>query len=125
MNSYRRILWVDGIAGLLVGTLLLLAANWLDELYNISRELLTFIAIVNLAYGTYSFSLAIRKKRPLILITILVIANLAWSVNCLRLIFLLRDSASIFGLIQLAAEAIFVGGLAIIEWRYKVLLQTR
>jgi hypothetical protein len=35
----------------------------------------------------------------------------------------LGDTASIFGMIQLIGEAIFVGGLACLEWRYRKELQ--
>ena len=123
MNLRRRILWIDGIAALLAGALLLVAVDWLEEWYNIDRETLAFIALVNLAYATYSLSIAMLKKRPLVLIVLLVIANLTWSINCLRLAYLFRDTASIFGLIHLVGETIFVGGLAFLEWRYRILLQ--
>jgi hypothetical protein len=123
MNLRGRILWIDGIAALLSGGLLLLAADGLAEWYNIFRETLSFIALVNLAYGTYSISIAMLNKRPLVLIVMLVIANLLWSINCLRLACLFRDTASFFGLTHLVGEAIFVGGLAILEWRYRKLLQ--
>jgi hypothetical protein len=125
MNLRRRILWIDGIAGLLAGVLLLVALDPLEGLYNISRETLSFIAFINLTYATYSLSIAMLRKRPIALIVILVIANLAWSINCLRLAFLFQDTASIFGLTQLVGEAIFVGGLACLEWRYRKLLQFR
>ena len=123
MNLRRRILWIDGIAALLAGALLLVAADWLEAWYNIDRETLSFIALVNLAYATYSLSIAMLKKRPIVLIVLLVIANLTWSINCLRLAYLFRDTASVFGLTHLVGEAIFVGGLAFLEWRYRILLQ--
>ena len=123
MNLRRRILWIDGIAALLAGALLLVAADWLEEWYNIDRETLAFIALVNLAYATYSLSIAMLKERPIVLIVLLVIANLTWSINCLRLAYLFRDTASVFGLTHLVGEAIFVGALAFLEWRYRILLQ--
>ena len=123
MNLRRRILWIDGIAALLAGSLLLVAAGWLEEWYNIFRETLAFVALVNLAYGTYSLSIAMLNKRPLVLIVLLVSANLIWSINCLRLAFVFRDTASFLGLTHLVGEAIFVGGLACLEWRYRKLLQ--
>lgn len=124
MNLRRRILWIDGIAALLAGVLLLITVDWLEERYNISEETLSFFALVNLSFATYSLSIAMLKNRPLVLIGMLVIANLTWSINCIRLGFLLRNTASILGLIHLIGEAIFVGGLAYWEWRYRKLLQS-
>jgi hypothetical protein len=111
--------WIDGLAGLLGGVSLFLTLDWLVEWYNISRETLVIIGVANLAYGTYSLSIATLKKRPEILIVILVMANLAWALNCVRMAITFGNTASIFGLIHLLGEAIFVGGLAWLEWRYR------
>jgi hypothetical protein len=123
MNFSRHLLWIDGTAGLLAGVSLFLTLDWLEELYNIPRGTLVFIGLANLTYATYSLSIARLKKRPGILIVILVIANLGWALNCLRMAITLGDTASIFGMIQLIGEAIFVGGLACLEWRYRKELQ--
>lgn len=125
MNFRRQLLWIDGLAALLAGLLQLVAADWLEEWYNISSKTLSFIAVVNLIYASYSLSIALLKKRPRTLIVILVIANLAWSINCLRLAILFHDTASLFGVTYLVGEAILVGGLAYLEWRYRNLLQFR
>ncbi len=123
MKVPRQLLWIDGTAGLLAGVSLFLTLDWLEEWYNIPRGTLVFIGLANLAYGTYSLSIATLKKRPAILIVILVMANLAWAVNCLRMAVALGDTASVFGLIQLIGEAIFVGALACLEWHYRKDLQ--
>lgn len=123
MNFRRYLLWIDGLAGLLGGVSLFLSLDRLVEWYNISRETLVIIGVANLAYATYSLSIAMLKKRPEILIVILVLANLAWALNCLRMAVTFWDTASIFGLIHLIAEAIFVGGLACLEWHYRKDLQ--
>src|SRR5688572_14287497 len=125
MNFPRQILWIDGTAGLLAGISLFLTLDWLEELYNIPRGTLVFIGLANLTYGTYSLSIARLKKRRRILIVILVIANMAWALNCMRMAMTLGDTASIFGMIQLIGEAIFVGALACLEWRYRKELQSR
>ena len=125
MNLRYRILWIDGIAALLAGIFVLLTTDWLTEWYNMPREMLLFIAVVNLTYATYSLSIAMLKKRPLVLIIILVIANLIWATNCLRLAVIFSDNASIFGLTHLVGEAMFVGGLAYLEWRYRKILQIK
>lgn len=123
MNFRRQLLWIDGLAGLLGGISLFLTLDWLEKWYNIPRGTLVFIGIANLTYATYSLSIAMLKKRPEILIVILVTANLAWAWNCLRMAITFGKTASIFGLMHLIGEAIFVGGLACLEWRYRKELQ--
>jgi hypothetical protein len=123
MNLRRQLLWIDGLAGLLAGASLFLTIDWLEQWYNIPRGTLVFIGIANLTYATYSLSIAMLKKRPAILIVILVTANLTWALNCLRMAITFGETASIFGLIHLIGEAIFVGGLAFLEWRYRKDLQ--
>jgi hypothetical protein len=123
MNFRRQLLWIDGLAGLLGGVSLFLTLDRLVEWYNIPRETLVIIGVANLAYATYSLSIAMLKKRPEILIVILVTANLTWALNCLRMAVTFCGTASIFGLIHLIGEALFVGGLAFLEWRYRKDLQ--
>jgi hypothetical protein len=123
MNFPRQLLWIDGLAGLLGGISLFLTIDLLEKWYNIPRGTLVFIGLANLTYATYSLSIARLKKRSGILIVILVIANLAWALNCLRMAITFGETASIFGLIHLIGEAIFVGGLACLEWRYRKDLQ--
>lgn len=120
----RRILWIDGLSGLFAGILLLLTLNWLAEWYKIPKNTLFFFAAVNFAYATYSLSIARLKKRPKILITILVLANLTWAVHCLWLAINFRETITLFGLIHLIVDTIYVGGLAYLEWRWRAALQT-
>lgn len=119
MNLRRQLLWIDGLAGLLAGASLFLTIDWLEQWYNIPRETLVFIGVANLTYATYSLSIARLKKRPAILIVILVTANLTWALNCLRMALTFRETADVFGLIHLVGEAIFVGTLAFLEWRFR------
>ncbi len=55
---------------------------------------------------------------------LLVVANLTWALLCLRWVFVFSQTASPFGLAHLLLEALFVGGLACLEWRWRELLQT-
>lgn len=99
-------------------------AGWLSEWYQLPKDFLVLIGLVNLAYASYSLSLAMRLKRPTNLILLLVVANLTWSVACLRWAVVFSETASLFGLAHLAGEALFVGGLACLEWRWRELLRT-
>jgi len=116
---FKNLLWIDCIAGGLVGTLTLIFSAWLSQLYGLPRELLIIFGLANVLYGCYSFSLAMRKRRPMNLIILLVIANAVWAVICFILAANYATTATILGQIQLVGEGIFVGGLALIEWKHR------
>jgi hypothetical protein len=120
----RKLLWVDCTAAALAGVAVLAFSGWLSRLYGLPRDLLLLIGAVNLLYGCYSFSLAVRARRPRRLIHLLVFANLCWAAVCLVLAVAFREPATLFGLAQLIGEAVFVGGLASLEWRYRDQLLT-
>jgi hypothetical protein len=73
----RNLLWVDCVAGALAGVLVLMFSKWLSGLHALPRELLLLNAAVNLLYASFSFSLAVRTRRPPPLIKVLVFANLS------------------------------------------------
>ena len=116
MYVLRRLLWVDCLAGALVGVAVLSLSGWLSDLHGLPRGLLLVTGAANLAYASYSFSLAVRARRPRRLIVLLVVANLTWAVVCLGLAAAFSASATGFGLAHLVAEAVVVGGLAVLEW---------
>lgn len=113
---YRRLLWIDCTAAAVAGVAVLTLGGWLSRLYALPHELLLFTGGVNLLYGAYSFSLAVRMQRPMSLIKLLVGANLGWAVVCLGLAVAYGSQATLFGIAHLAGEALFVGGLAVLEW---------
>jgi hypothetical protein len=112
----RRLLWIDCAAGALAGAAVLALGPWLSRLYALPRELLLFVGAANLLYASYSFSLARRAERPMFLVKLLVYANAAWVPVCLGLAASFRGRATVFGLAHLIGEALFVGGLAALEW---------
>lgn len=115
----KNLLWIDCIAGALAGVLVLMFSGWLSSLHALPRELLLLNGAVNLLYASYSFSLAVRATRPRSLIKVLVFANLSWALVCLCLAAVFAGSAAVFGIGHLVGEAIFVGGLAGLEWRWR------
>ena len=124
MDFRRKILWIDGLGAAVAGVAVLLASCWLEEWYRLPRDLLFTIGVVNVAYASYSLSLVVRTKRPKTLIVLLVVANLTWATICLGLAVVFSKTASPFGLVHLVGEALFVGGLACLEWRWRELLLT-
>lgn len=47
------------------------------------------------------------------------LANLAWAVVCLVMVIQVASRATFFGLAHVAAEGVFVAGLAALEWRHR------
>ncbi|GAB5520533.1 MAG: hypothetical protein RhofKO_27840 [Rhodothermales bacterium] len=119
MMQREKLLWVDGTAGAVVGMLLLSLSPWLAPLFRLPLGIVLFMGLVNLTYGCYSLTIARFQRRPLSLIRFLVIANLAWVPVCIGLALTFRETISIWGLLHLSAEAMFVGSLAVIEWRWR------
>lgn len=120
----RKLLWIDCIGAALVGVVVLTLSGWLSQLHGLPRGLLLFTGAVNLLYGTYSFSLARRARRPLVLLRILVLANAAWACVCVGLVITFGADATVFGVAHLGGEALYVGGLAALEWRWRHVLLT-
>lgn len=119
MRIISKLLWIDCTAGALAGVLVLSLSGWLSRLYSMPLGLLYLMGLVNLLYAAYSFSLAIRPTRPRVLITLLVAANGIWALVCLGMAAHYFETATVFGMGQLVGEAIFVGGLAGLEWKWR------
>lgn len=124
MYLLRKLLWVDCTAGALAGVAMLALHGWLGRLYALPPGLLLVMGAANLLYACFSFSLAVRARRPRSLIHLLVLANLSWAAVCLGLAVVFRESATWFGVGHLAGEAVFVGGLACLEWSQRDRLLT-
>ncbi len=113
---------MDCIAGALAGVAMLLLVDWLAALYGMPKDLLVFIGMANVLYATYSFSLAIRRSRTLLLLNALIVANSLWALVCVGLAVRWAGTASLFGMAHLIAEALFVGALARLEWKWRQIL---
>lgn len=116
MNLTRNLLWTDCTAGAAVGVLVLALSGPLSDLHDLPRSVLVFTGVANLAYASYSFSLARRARRPRGRIRLLAVANMAWAPVCVALAAMHWTSASVFGQLHLLSEAVFVGGLGACEW---------
>jgi hypothetical protein len=121
----RNLLWIDCGAAVLAGTAVLCLLPWLSRLYGLPPGLLQATGIANLLYGGYSLSLALRRRRPGVWIAVLVAANALWALACLAMAVQFAGSATGFGLAHLVGEALFVGGLAACEWRWRGRLARR
>ena len=124
MSILRRLLWIDCTAGAVAAVTVFVLSPWLPRLYGLPQGVLLFIGAANLLYASYSFSLARRAERPMSLIKLLVYANAAWVPVCFGLAVWFWEQATGFGLAHLIGEALFVGGLAALEWNQRHRLAT-
>lgn len=113
-----RILWWDGLGGLVVGALVLIAAPWLSALYGMPLWFVVFTGIVNVAYGSYSTTLVLRKRRTAWQLRLLWRANAVWAVLCFIYIAWLIEDIRFLGVFHLVAEGLYVGALAILERKW-------
>lgn len=113
-----RLIMIDWIGGAVAGALVLFFREWLTRLYSLPPDLLLVIGIANLAYSCVSFTLAMRSHGVTVpYLRVIAVANVAWAVCCAVFTVVWFNSASVFGLGQLVGEAVFVGGLGLLEWR--------
>ena len=124
MDLRRQILWVDSCGALVAGIGVLLLCGWLSKRYVLPEDLLRLIGGANVGYGVYSLILASWARRPRVSILVLVVANLVWAATCMRWAVAYSESASVFGLAHLGGEAVYVGTLACLEWRWRAILGT-
>ncbi|MGV3710182.1 MAG: hypothetical protein ACO1Q7_15205 [Gemmatimonas sp.] len=115
----RNILWIDSIAALVAGFLVLGLLGWLSVFYNLPATLISAMGVTNLLYGTYSFILARRKDRARVLVSALAIANASWAVMCALIALRYASTASTLGLVHVVGEGCFVATLAAIEWNQR------
>ena len=115
----RSLLWVDCSAGILAGAVVLSFSGWLSQLYALPVSLLVAMGIANVAYGTFSLSLALRTFRPRAQIEFLALANASWAALCGFTAVVVAERASRWGLAHLIVECALVGGLAGLEWRHR------
>lgn len=114
----RQLIWFDALAGATVGVLVLTLRDWLTGLFALPAQLVLTMGVANLAYGCVSFGLAsLTKGERVPFLRVVAAANVLWASYCVVLAVLWWGKASVFGLGQLAGEALFVGSLGVIEWR--------
>ena len=119
-----RILWVDCIGGLVVGILVLVLCQLLSDWENLPLATVIVMGAANLAYGGYSLFVTTRKKRPLILVKILAMANMVWLLVCVAIATMYWRLISLLGIVHVIGEGIYVAGLGFVEWKMKASLAT-
>lgn len=113
----RSLLWFDCAAAGIVGVAMIALSGMLAPLLGIPRAVFVTTALVNLAYGAFSYSLARQPAAPRHRVRALVVANFAWAAVCVGLAALFAGPGSWLGAGWMLAEALFVGTLAAVEAR--------
>ncbi len=117
-----RLLTLDGSGGLVAGVLVLALRGPIAPFYGFSLGVVTFVALANLAYGTYSSTLARRASRGVLpsrrAVEALIVANACWTLVCVALLIGTWSTATLFGQLHIGLEGLYVLGLALIEARY-------
>lgn len=124
--GFANLSWIDGCAALLAGGLVLALLDPLTHWYALPRQVLTFIAGVNLGYSSLGFALSLLPRSASSarrgLLFVLIVANCFWVLMCIGLTLRFGAEASVLGLAHLIGEGIFVATLAALEWRYRRLI---
>ena len=115
----RSLLWIDCSAGAAVGVGMLALHVPMAHWYELPVGLLLGMGAANLVYASFSLSLARDPDRSLGRVSQLAVANMAWGLVCLALTAMFRGEASWLGIGHLVLEALFVGGLGLVEWRVR------
>jgi len=117
-----NVLHIDGSAGLAVGLVLFALAKWVSELYRLPLTVILFLASANILYGCYALALALSNQRSLMAIKVLSTANSVWVVICVAIVVLYVQTLSPVGFLFIGGEALFVGVLAVYEWKNRFVL---
>lgn len=121
----HRIFWIDGLAALSAGIIVLILRRFLAQLYELPLDLLTLIGLVNVGYAAFGLTLAVRTRRRIASIVALSAANALWACVCVMLAIRFAHEARGLGLAHIAFEGAFVATLAILEWRNRRVLGLR
>lgn len=63
MDYRKRLLWIDGSGGLMVGVLVLAFCRSIADWHNLPLTLIIVLGVANAGYGCYSLSLAMQTVR--------------------------------------------------------------
>lgn len=113
----RSLLWFDCIAAGIAGVAMLALSGLLAPRFGVPREVLMTTALVNLAYGAFSFSLARQPEVPRSRVRALIVANFTWTAVCVGLAAFFAGPGSWLGAGFILGEGVFVGALAVVEAR--------
>jgi hypothetical protein len=110
----RRILALDALSCLAMGLLMGLGAAALAPLFGLPEPLVRVAGLALLPLAAFIAWLASRPNPPRPLVWVVILGNLAWTVE--SFITLGRSQATALGTAFVSAQAVAVLGLAILEY---------
>lgn len=110
------LLYFDGLAALVVGIFLLAARQPFSEFLGLPVWLLTLQGAINFCYASYSLFLARRRRRPLWMLRMLVVGNLAYALFAAVLLVQFYPTCNVWGVVYFLLEVAIIGGLGLVEW---------
>ncbi len=110
----RRILALDALSCLAMGLLMGLGAAALAPLFGLPEPLLRFAGLALLPLAAFIFWLASRPNPPQPFVWVVILGNLGWTVE--SFLTLERSQATALGTAFVAAQAVAVLGLALLEY---------
>ena len=113
----RRLLWIDCLGAFAVGVGVLALSVWLAPFLGLPLWFVIGEGLANLAYGSFSYSLARQPSPPLRRVRLLAAMNMAWGAMALMLAVVLYGTVTPFGTAHLVINVVYVGGLGLMEWR--------
>jgi hypothetical protein len=110
----RRVLALDSLSCLAMGLLMGLGAAGLAPLFGLPEGLVRGAGLALLPLAAFIFWLATRPNPPRPLVWVVILGNLAWTAE--SFITLGQSQATALGTAFVAAQAVAVLGLALLEY---------
>ena len=105
-DSYDRLLWLDCLGGLIVGAIVLTISFPLSELGNLPLRVVVGMGIANVLYGSFSLFVTVQNPRSIGFVKTLAIANMAWLVVCVTLVWVWSEQISMLGTFHVLGKEI-------------------
>ena len=112
----RRVLWLDAATGVATGLLQLVLAAQLAPLLGLPEQLLVVTGWALFGYVALIAFIATRPLIPQPQVWLLIVANGAWVLGCLALLFGGLVTPNLMGQVFIAVQAVAVGLLMELQW---------
>jgi hypothetical protein len=119
MNSsafLRRVLALDSASCAAIGLLLCVAAAYLSATFGLGERLLFGAGLLLLPLAAFIAWLASRQSPPSPLVWVVIVGNIAWTAESFFLISTQAGRITALGTAFVAAQAVAVLGLALLEY---------
>lgn len=113
----RRLLLVDALTCAAMGPVLIAGSGYLEQLTRIPGALLFWLGLVLLPVAVFMAAVALRNPVPVPGAIMVVVGNVLWVLGSVLLLVMPWISPNAVGAAFIAAQAMVVLLLALLEWR--------